>query len=144
MRRRAARSLEDCLSTDAGFARLSTHAARILKLQRTFESATSLARHARVANLKLGKVVIHAINGAVAAKLKQIAPTLADVFRTKAPEVTGIDIRVQPRPTRTTPPRLKTANPIGEKPKRALTSFAESLPEDSPLRAALSRLVAKG
>lgn len=144
MRRRTARSLEDCLSADAGFARLSTHAARILKLQRTFESATPLARHARVANLKLGKVVIHASNGAVAAKLKQIAPTLADVFRIKAPEVTGIDIRVQPQPIKTAQARPKTSAGIGDNAKRGLTSLVEALPQGSPLRAALTRLVAKG
>jgi len=141
--RRTARSLEDCLSADAGFARLSTHATRMLRLQRVFESATPLAHHARIANIRLGKVVIHAANGAVATKLKQIAPTLADVFRNKASEVTGLEIRVQPRPAKTLAQRPKITVGIGEKSKRGLTLLANTLPEDSPLRAALNRLVAK-
>ncbi|HZV54671.1 MAG TPA: DciA family protein [Rhodocyclaceae bacterium] len=126
---------------DAGLARLSGHARRLLRLQRVFESATPLARQARVANFKLGKIIIHAVNGAVAAKLKQMEPRLAAVFRSEAAEVTGIDIRVQPDVDRrqAEPPRIRTG--MGEEQKRALTSLADDLPEGSALRTALTRLV---
>ncbi len=139
--RGASRTLEDCLSADAGLARLSAHARRLLHFQAVFESATPLARQARVANLKSGKVVIHAANGAVAAKLRQVAPRLVSVFSSEGAEVTGIDIKVQPGTA--TPPTMahKARTAIGSKQKQALTLLLEGLPEGSPLRSALTRLL---
>ena len=66
------RSLDDCLKAEGGLARLTDHAARLLRLQRIFESAVPrpLVRGARVVNLKLGRLVIYADNGAIAAKLR--------------------------------------------------------------------------
>lgn len=135
------RSLEDCLMADTGVARLSAHARRLLKLQRIFESATPLARQSRVANLKLGRIVIFATNGAVAAKLRQIAPRLTAAFRSEAAEVTGIDFRVQPATAQ--PPASPAASPatIGRTQKQALTSLIAGLPDGSALKAALVRLV---
>jgi hypothetical protein len=140
-KRSQARSLEDCLMADAGLARLSSHAKHLLGLQRVFESATPLSRQARVANLKLGKIIIHASNSAVAAKLRQIEPRLAAAFRSVAAEVTGIDIRVQPDASKRQPARLNHRVSIGSRQKQALTSLADSLPEGSALRRALARLV---
>ncbi len=138
---RLARSLEDCLLADTGLARLSAHARRLLRLQRVFLSATPLALQSRIANLRSGRIVIHARNSAVAAKLRQIEPRLTDVFRSEAAEVTGIDIRVQPnRPTEARTAHHRQAG-IGQNQKRALTSFAASLPADSPLGNALKKLV---
>lgn len=128
---------------DAGLARLSSHAKRLLVLQRAFESATPLARQARVANIKLGRIVIHAGSGAVAAKLRQIEPRLTAVFVSKAAEVTGIDVRVQPEAGKRPPSSIQPRAGIGTRQKQALTSLAESLPADSPLRRALGRLVGR-
>lgn len=138
-----ARSLEDCLKAESGLARLAGHAARLLRLQRVFESAVPrpLARGARVANLKLGKLVIHADNSAIAAKLRQIIPTLVDVFHNAAAEVTGIQVSVQPRQDKQPPPPDVSHDPLGDHAKQGLTSLADHLPEDSPLRTALLRLI---
>lgn len=137
-----ARSLEDCLKAEGGLARLSDHASRLLNYQRILEAAVPRAqiRGARVANFKLGKLVLHADNAAVAAKLRQIVPTLVDVFRREAAEVTGIEIKVQPRPVKRAPPKEDRAA-LGERAKQGLTSLAETLPADSPLGEALRRLV---
>lgn len=94
-----------------------------------------------MANLRLGKILIHAANGAVAAKLRQVEPRLTGVFRYVAPEVTGIDIRVQPRTETVLAQKVRTAASIGLRQKQALTSLADGLPDESPLRAALKRLV---
>ncbi|OHC71287.1 MAG: hypothetical protein A2045_07215 [Rhodocyclales bacterium GWA2_65_20] len=138
-----ARSLEDCLKADGGLARLSGHAARLLRLQRVFESAVPrpLARGARVANLKLGKLIIHADSGAAATKLRQIIPTLVDVFHNEAAEVTGIEIKVQPRQHSGSSHPTASHAPLGDHAKQGLTSLADSLPENSPLRGALKHLV---
>jgi hypothetical protein len=138
--RRHARSLEDCLMADAGLARLSTHIQRLLLLQRRFESTGPLARQARVANLKFGRIIIHAVNGAVAAKLRQMEPRLTDVFRSVAAEVTGIDIRVQPRTENRAAPKSQARTGIGHEQKQRLTSLADSLPDGSALKMALTRL----
>jgi len=141
--RRQARSLEDCLKADAGLARFSNHAARLTRLQRYFESVTPLARQSRVANLKLGRILIYAATNAVAAKLRQIEPRLVRVFQAEAAEVTGIEIRVQPgRQNRPTPMPAR-AGIIGAQQKQGLTSLADRLPSESPLKAALRRLVGR-
>jgi hypothetical protein len=138
-----ARSLEDCLKADGGLARLSGHAARLLRLQRLFESAVPqpLARGARVANLKLEKVVIHADSSAVAAKLRQIVPTLVEVFRKEVGEVTGIQVSVQPRTGSSPSSPTVSHDFLGDYAKQGLTSLADRLPEESPLRQALQHLL---
>jgi hypothetical protein len=139
--RRPARSIEDCLMADAGLARFSAQARRLARLQRILESATPLARQSRVANIRLGKIVIYAINGAVATKLRQLEPRLAAIFQSEAAEVTGIDIRVQPGADDHPPTTRRSAAKIGVQQKQALTSLADTLPEGSALKAALMRLV---
>jgi hypothetical protein len=139
--RRHARSVEDCLLADSELARLSGHARRLLSMQRTFESATPLARQSRVANYKLGRIVIYAANGAIAAKLRQLEPRLAALFRSEATEVTGIDVRVQPGSTNRPALSKRAVTGIGNPQKQALTSLAADLPEGSPLKLALARLV---
>lgn len=139
--RRAARSLEDCLMADAGLARLSGHAKRLLRLQGALESVTGLGRQAHVANLRVGTVVIHSLNGAVAAKLKQMTPRLLGVFRLEAAEVTGIDIRVQPDLEQRRPRPEETRIGIGAAQKQALTLLTARLAEGSALRMAIEKLV---
>jgi hypothetical protein len=137
----AIRSVADCLDADNDLARLSAHAERLLKLQRIFERAApaALAKHGRVANMKLGKVVIHAANSAVAAKIRQLTPRLTEVFRQTGVDVNEIQVKVQPDAAHAN--AIVPANPaiIGKSAKQALTSLAEKLPHGSPLKAALER-----
>ena len=142
-----ARSLSDCLNapgaSGTGLDKLSHHAGRLLRMQRILESALprTLVRGARVANYKLGKLIIHADSGAVATKLKQITPTLLGVFLDEGTQVTGIDVRVQPRAAPSKGASVTNQVLIGEKPKQGLTSLAAELPSDSPLRRALEQLL---
>ena len=138
-----ARSLEDCLNADAALARLTEHAAHLLKLQRIIDATipTALKRACRVANYRLGVVFIHTDNGAVAAKLRQLAPSLCDELRSSGREITEIRVKVQPREC--PPPRINTESvpALGLRSKQGLTDLANGLPEDSPLRASLERLL---
>jgi hypothetical protein len=133
------------LESEAHVARLTAHAGRLLQLQRQLELALprQLAKVARVANYRLGKVVIHAANGAVAAKVRQIVPGLIDKYRQNGAEVNEIDVKVQP--ISPTPVRKQEQSPvlIGERAKQGLTNLAQKLPSDAPLRLALERLAAK-
>ena len=142
-RRSSLRSVTDCLGADDAIARLTTHASRLLRLQQQLEAVApkQLAAHVRIANYRLGKIVIHATNGAVAAKLRQLTPGLLNVFRTTGAEITEIEVKVQPstHTIRQTKPRTNTG--IGLQAKRGLTSLAQKLPEDDPLRIALERMI---
>jgi hypothetical protein len=128
---------------DVGLARFSNHAQRLMRLQRCFESATPLARQSRVANLKLGRILIYAATSAVAAKLRQIEPRLVRVFQAEAAEVTGIEFRVQPGRHNRPPETPPKAGIIGDQQKQGLTSLADRLPAGSPLKGALRRLVGR-
>ena len=133
------------LESEAHVARLTAHAGRLLQLQRELELALprQLTKLVRVANYRLGKLVIHATNGAVAVKVRQIVPGLVEKYRQNGAEINEIEIKVQP----VNPAQLKTTirEPvfIGEKAKQGLTDLAAKLPADAPLRLALERLAAK-
>ncbi|MBU1237560.1 MAG: DUF721 domain-containing protein [Gammaproteobacteria bacterium] len=135
------RSLEHYLAADPSLARLSAHARKLLRLQRAFESVTPLARQSRVANFRQGKVIIHAVNGAAATKLRQLEPRLLAAFQHAGGEVTGISVRLQPATGGPSQAQRELSAPIGPNQKRALTSLAEGLPEESSLRTALQHLI---
>ncbi len=140
----AAHSLDAYLNSAGGLARLSAHAGRLVKLQRVFEkiAPSYLAASSHVANFKLGRVVIHADSGTVAAKLRQMLPSLLGEFSLEGAEVTEIQIKVQPihAAMQQKPggmPRASVSAPA----KAGLERLATDLPEDSPLKEALGRLV---
>ncbi len=138
-----ARSLQEHLNSGDGMARLAAHAQRLLQFQRLLEAAlpVALRPHARVANFRLGKLLIHAANGAVAAKVRQLGPSLASDLSNKEAKVTQIEVRVQAR--NPPPPRQihKRHNLPGDKQKQGLTNLVQELPRESPRRLALERLL---
>ncbi len=138
-----ARTLDEYLNADETMARLAAHAGRLLKLQRIIETTipTALARACRIANYKLGVVIIHADNGAVATKLRQMAPSVGDALRSSGSEVTEIRIKVQPLDPIPPPPSGQSRSILSENTKQALTTLATGLPEGSSLKDALLRLV---
>ena len=133
------------LESEAHVARLTAHAGRLLQLQRQLELALprQLTKLVRVANYRLGKVIIHATNGAVAAKVRQIVPGLIDKYRQNGAEVNEIDVKVQPISHIAAPTQRATPPVLGDKAKQGLTNLAQKLPSDAPLRLALERLAAK-
>jgi hypothetical protein len=68
-----------------------------MELQRVFLEAapSSLKDCASVGNLTSGVLVLLARNGAVAAKLNQMAPTLLTTYRDRGFEVTKVRVAVQ-------------------------------------------------
>lgn len=138
-----ARTLDDCLNADESLARLTAHAGHLLKLQRIIDTTipSALLQACRIANYRLGIVFIHADNGAVAAKLRQLAPSLCEELRSGGRQITEIRVKVQPREC--PPPRINTESvpALGLRSKQGLTDLANGLPEDSPLRASLERLL---
>lgn len=119
--------------------RLADKAEQQRTLQRHYEEVAppSLARASHVVQLERNILLLAADNGAVAAKLRQLAPELARLFNDKGHEVTGIQVRVQV----TLPPIKRSAPPVSLSTtgQQALDELAGKLP-DSPLKAALQRL----
>jgi hypothetical protein len=137
------RSLQEHLISGDSMARLASHAQRLLQFQRLLEAALpeALRPHARVANFRLGKLFIHAANGAVAAKIRQFGPRLADDLSNKEVKVTQIEVRVQAR--NPSPAKARHERPAlpGIRQKQGLTELAQQLPGESPLKGALERLL---
>ncbi len=101
---------------------------------------SGLAQHARVANYRLGILVIHTDNGAVAAKLKQISSRLRDSFVKIGMECKQIEVKVQPTQnysqSSTSTPKPMSRESIG-----IIAARLDSLPKDSPLAGALRHLL---
>src|SRR6266513_830265 len=86
------------LNPPAGIAPLMSQARRLIELRGILAAILpeSLARCCSIANYKQGKIVIFAANGAIAAKLKLMLPTLSEQLSKRATEVTGLEGCVQP------------------------------------------------
>jgi hypothetical protein len=136
-------TLEHYLDNDSGAGRLMAHARLLLDLARRFDAAApaGLRDVAHIANFKSGKVVIHADNGAAAAKIRQLNQRLCDELSKGGPECNRIEVKVQPRrtPFQSMP---STAKPLSAGACAALNSAAAGLP-DGPLRKALVVLLAR-
>ncbi len=136
-------TLEHYLDNDSGAGRVMAHARLLLALARRFETAApaGLRDVAHIANYKSGKVVIHADNGAVAAKIRQLSQRLCDELSKGGAECNRIEVKVQPRqiPFQSMP---STTKPLSAGACAALSSAAAGLP-DGPLRKALDDLLAR-
>ena len=132
---------EQFLDADTATGRVMAHARLLMKLSQHFAAIApaALSRSAHVANYKAGRVIIHADNGAVAAKLRQMNRRLCDELSLVGVQCNEIDVKVQPRqiPERS---MSSTCKPISGKAAGLLRSTAEMLP-NGPLRSALDKLL---
>jgi hypothetical protein len=135
------RLLQGYLGSGDALARLQDHAARLLRLQNTLARALppQLAAACRVANLKDQTLVISADGGAVAVRLKQMAPSLMEHLARAGHMISDIKVKVA---TPQQQPWVKppTDRRISAEARNTLTDFAATLPADSPLRTSLERL----
>ena len=119
---------------------LMPQAERLIELREILNSLLpeSLARHCSVANFKQGRIVVFASNGATAAKLKLMLPSLLEQLSGRATEVTGLEVAVQ-APGLEAQPSEKSAK-LTLDAISGLARLCEQLP-DSELKNALSRIV---
>ena len=141
-------SLKYYLEAADGAGKLMAHAHLLIRLRHAYQEiaptylqqASMLANYKNVASDKI--VVIHAHSGTIAAKLRQIAPRLAEGFCQRGFECNEVRIKVQvPKtPFERTLPRQKplSANTYG-----VLAQLRECLPENSALQHSLSHLLAR-
>ena len=134
--------LNSYFSASPELRQLSGKAGQLQALQRLYEqiAPASLLRYSRVLQLEQHILTLAANNGAIAAKLRQLAPELTEKLQNRGCEVTGIQVRVQvtlPAAEHiSTPPTLSVSG------RKRLIELAVELP-DSPLKSALQRLANK-
>lgn len=121
--------------------RLAQAANRLLSISRIWESVApkELARSCRVGHLKDGVLTLYASNGALASKIKHLAPRLMAQLQGRGCQVNGIRVEVQ-----VTVPSLGP----GKAPKRSvpaqgldsLEKLEHELPE-SDLKRAITNMI---
>ncbi|HYC47937.1 MAG TPA: DciA family protein [Burkholderiales bacterium] len=97
-----------------------------------------LAASSRVKNLKNGTLVVMAANAATAAKLRQLAPTLAGAMRKFEPDVGTLRVEVLVTGYQRAPRSAK--KPLGETAIARFDELARKMP-DGGLKDAVARLV---
>lgn len=133
--------LENYLEAADGAGNVLAHARLLIKLGHLYEgmAPAHLGQASCVANYKSGIIIIHAASGAVATKLRQLAPTLAKEFLKRGVECNEVQVKVQAPETRSQS-RTSTQKPLSVQTSQELAGLADSLPASS-LRSALETLL---
>lgn len=134
-------SLDYYLEAVDGVGKLMAHARLLLRLSGLYLEIVPkhLGQASTLANYKSGIIVIHAENGAIAAKLRQMAPSLSEGFAKRGVECNGLQVKVQAREN-TSQSMPSTPKPLSSQAVGALTDLRDTLP-DSALRGALDGLL---
>ena len=137
------KSLENYLEATDGAGKVLAHARLLIKLANLYQkiAPAHLSQASTLANYKSGIIVIHATTGAVAAKLRQLAPSLSDGFSKRGIECNGVQVKVQ-APEINTQSMTSTQKPLSIKAEQSLCELRDHLPQ-SPLRSALENLLAR-
>jgi len=130
------------LSQPDGIASLMPQARRLIELRVILAAALpeSLARWCSIANYRQGKVIIFAANGAVAAKVKLMLPTLSEQLSKRAIEVTGLEVRVQALDS--DPQVVEKSAKMSLEAALGLARLCEQIP-DSELKVALGKFASR-
>jgi hypothetical protein len=133
------RRLNALFKENAEFRALAGEAGKHAWLQKIWAGIVppALQPFTQAGGLKHRRITVFADNGAVAAKLKLLAPNLLKNLQNKGVEVTSIRVEVQVKSLRNTPP--KPVRNISPAAAASLSGLAEKL-ADSPLRSALEKL----
>jgi hypothetical protein len=128
------------LKASPDLAAVAQHAERLIALQHLFEAIAPpmLARSCRVANFKQGKLILHAANTLLAAKLRQVVPTLTDEFCNRGWQVTAILVAVQHSGDE--PQTVRSVEPLPPAARSYLAKFAENV-DDPQLRESIRHLL---
>jgi hypothetical protein len=122
---------------------LKQHLANLAALERLLANVLPghFSASVHIASFKGGELVLATDNGAVASKLRQIAPRILNFLRQQGYEITGIGIQVQVRMYDKPLPRNHLL--LGPVARSSVNSLAQRLCV-SPLREALERLARHG
>ncbi|MDR1062586.1 MAG: DUF721 domain-containing protein [Azoarcus sp.] len=129
------------LGRDTPLARLQDHAARLERLQHVL--AAGLPAHCRyachIANLKDETLIVNVRGSAIAVRLKQTIPSLLAHFARAGYPLQRIKIKIE-LPEAPSARHSSPARTISDAARTQIETFAATLPEDAPLRAAFENL----
>ncbi len=136
-------SLQTYLEAEEGAGKVLAHARLLVRLAALYQDIAPphLAQASRLANFKSGIIVINAGTGTVAAKLRQMAPTLVDALAKHGLECRGVQVKVQAAVAHE-PPRPAAQKPLSARTSERLAALGASLPA-SPLRDAIGTLLVR-
>ncbi|MBS1207851.1 MAG: hypothetical protein H6R19_249 [Proteobacteria bacterium] len=124
--------------------RLQDHANRLIRLQRTLESALPAASSgaAQVANFQEGTLTIHVASPVMATRLKLGLESLKSRLQAAGEPVESITVKVRTSPFQGRNEQEEAeVRPIGSGGRAALLQLSEGLKPDDPLALALKRMV---
>lgn len=140
------RHLERILDTSPVLLRLSSQAELIARARRVYDQFVPAALNplSAVMNVKSGKMLLRADSGAVAVRLRQLAPSLISRLQMEGLDVRDVIVQTQPG----LEPCSAAKRGVGSRVVSAgsqqdLRRLAHTLPEGDPLRRSLERLLAR-
>lgn len=133
------RRLDALFKGNADLQAMVKQAGKLDALQHLWSSSLppALRQYCRAGGVKHRRITVFADNGAVASKLKLLAPGLLKTLQNKGLEVTSIRVEVQVKSDRR--PASQAPRSLSRQAAGSLADMAKTLPE-SPLREALERL----
>jgi hypothetical protein len=136
----AARKLERIVNDDPALAALWNQTRSLRELQKLYATLVPpyLRSASRVGTVARDEIKLFADSGAVATRLRLLAPDLLLEFRAKGWQFNAIRVGVQVR-IRPEAPRTAPRPPLDDKARQALSRVADAL-GDTPLRQAMKRL----
>lgn len=134
-----ARVLRDWLAAPGDVRAVTEHASRLLALQSVLDAClpAALRGQVRVSNFRQGVLVAGVSGGALAHRLRTLAPQLVEALRAR--QVAVVELRAEVRPAVPAPPPPPKRAVLGPGARESIERLAASLP-DSPMRAALERM----
>jgi hypothetical protein len=136
------RTIGDLLVATEELKTLTARTRRLRELQKLYSRSAprELAGSSRVKSYKAGVLCVTADNGVVAAKLKQLAPTLLRAIRRSDADVAAIRIEVQVRAMQTSRQHERRPKTLPPQAVDAFQELAERVTEE-PLKLALANLI---
>ncbi|MBL8483932.1 MAG: DUF721 domain-containing protein [Rhodocyclaceae bacterium] len=140
----AARKFDQIVDESDALARFRAQTQRIARMQRHYEklAPSPLQQLSHVANFKQDVLVLCAYSGAVAARLRQLTPSLCGAFDKIGVKLSGITVYVQ-APDASGGPASHPGHARGISPdaRKQLENLKENLADADLLRQALERLL---
>ena len=135
------RALQEILHADQAFGALQSRVQSLTALQRAWQAAlpASLRPHSRVVGVEGSRLVVETESSAMAAKLRQLAPSLSRAIAEVQPELSSLRLQVAPTANRIAP-RVRPAQPLSAEALDHFEALAGAL-APSPLKTAVERLL---
>ncbi len=137
----SSRALQDILHGDQAFGALQSQVQSLSALQRAWQGALpeSLRPHSRVVGVEGNRLVVETHSNAMAAKLRQLTPSLSRAIAQVQPEIAALRLLVTPAASRVAA-AVRPAQPLSPEALRHFAALAETL-SPSPLKTAVQRLL---